>query len=72
MWFLQPHLAGGAGQSHSPLQLGQDLFLQGVQLVPLDPSVPGGSIQVVAPSVHQVVVDGEQSLVVDLSRQTPT
>ncbi len=66
------HLAGGAGQRHPPLQLRQYLFLQTVQLVSSISSYFGHSIQLIAPSVHQVVVDGEQGLVMNLSKKMST
>lgn len=69
---VEPHLAGGAGQSHPSLQLRQDLLLQAVQLVSSGSASFGHPVQLVATSVHQVVVDGEQCLVMDLRKQTST
>lgn len=66
---VELHLTGRAGQRHPSLQLRQYLLLQSVQLVS---SSPGHSIQFISPSVHQVVVDGEQGLVMDLSKQMST
>lgn len=67
--YAEPHLAGGAGQSHPSLQLRQYLLLQTVQLVSSGSSSSGHSVQLVASSVHQVVVDGEQRLVMDLRKE---
>lgn len=71
-WFpyIDVNLAGRAGQRHPSLQLRQYLLLQSVQLVPPSSSSSSGrSIQFVAPSVHQVVVDVEQGLIMDLNKQ---
>lgn len=69
---VESHLAGGAGQSHPSLQLRQDLLLQAVQLVSSGSASFGHSVQLVAASVHQVVVDGEQRLVMDLRNHMST
>lgn len=69
---VESHLAGRAGQSHSSLQLRQDLLLQAVQLVSSGSASFGHSVQLVAASVHQVVVDGEQRLVMDLRNHMST
>ena len=70
-WFdfhtYEVHLTGRAGQGHPPLQLRQYLLLQRVQLVPNRSSSSGHSVQFIAATVHQVVVDGEQGLIMDLT-----
>lgn len=67
---IDRYLAGGAGQRHSPLQLCEYGLLQCVQLVhPSSTSSNSRSVQFVASSVHQVVVDSEQGLIVDLSNK---